>query len=137
MQDDVGVNYQVVTLLQVILGVLCEADPGQNGFVTRERPALSTILKSTWNVIPHISLSKDYQDHQHLLVSQEGLRASVDLPFRTLPRAVFLKNLLWAKGKSSLDRLRMVIGGRTLEEPAEGIDAVKAAILPTKRLLGC
>jgi hypothetical protein len=54
-----------------------------------------------------------------------------------LPRAVFLKNLLWAKGKSSLDLLRMVIGGRTLEEPAEGIDAVKAAILRTKLLLGC
>jgi hypothetical protein len=72
VQDDVGVDYQVVTLFEVILGVLCEADSGQNGFVTRERPALSAVLKSTWNIIPHISLSKDYQGHQHLLVSQEG-----------------------------------------------------------------
>ena len=65
MQDDVGVDDEVMTLLAGELLVVAVAALWQDSFETGERGAQMTGLISTWDVIADISLPQDLHQWLH------------------------------------------------------------------------
>jgi len=65
MQDDVGVDDEVMTLLAGELRVVAVAALRQDSFETGKRGAQMTGLISTWDVIADISLPQDLHQWLH------------------------------------------------------------------------
>lgn len=83
-EHDVGIDYQVVTLLVVKLGMLGIPDFGQDAFETWEIPTQMACFVSTRDIVPDITFPQDWMSVEPEVV---------DLQLRTFPLAVFFRNL--------------------------------------------